>query len=324
MPLTGLPDNDESTLHTFPDGTSQFQIFPAIANAAAAFTPTLRWGVTTDEFIRDSDLVSIEVVGQLTRRPDRSDTDETDMIPIIMSGTDTVLQFNGCYKSEWDSSASYDQFDVVLYTDGIYYRTSGVAGSTEVPGVSNLWVPQTINRPTLWRAVNEASTSTAISGPNGLAPQIFISNGATLDLFNTRMEFVGALVGDDVEVDEAGGTAVAYTIRMHEVELYQGSPTRAGFFRVRPNALTSDSFIQSLILNGLTQGMYLYDPTSATWGTALDNLELTVLRGGIIMDGGSTPQMITLRDFDESNNLARADATNENRDAVYSCLFIHI
>ena len=36
------------------------------------------------------------------------------------------------------------------------------------------------------------------------------------------------------------------------------------------------------------------------------------------MDGGSTPQMITLRDFDESNNLARADATNENADAVYS------
>ena len=66
----------------------------------------------------------------------------------------------------------------------------------------------------------------------------------------------------------------------------------------------------------MEQGIYLYDPTDNSWGTALDNLELTVIRGGIIMDAGTGASRIAeLRDFDETANLARGDV---NTDAVYS------
>ena len=166
----------------------------------------------------------------------------------------------------------------------------------------------------MWTAVEDPDDQPGISGSGGLSPQIFITDQATLDLFNVTMKFAGALIGDDID-PRGTTTADPYKITMHEVELFQSATNGPGYFRVRPNALTSDSTIQSLRLNGLEQGMYLYDPTSETWGDALDNLQLTVLRGGVIMDGGSAPKIVTLRDFDETANLARA--TN-NADSVYS------
>ena len=310
MPLENLPNNDESTLHTFPDGTSEFQVFPA--PATVGFTPIERWDITTNEVLRDADLFSLEAIGDEGNRPRRDDT--TD-IPIVMTGSSCVLQINGRYRGEWSSTATYNVNDIVLYTDGNYYRADAVLGGTSVPGISTDWTVQTISRPPMWRAVQEDGTSPRISGSGGLAPQIFISDGATLDTFNVRMEVVGALIGDDIE-ERGGSTPDPYTIMMHETELYQGATNRPAFFRVRPNALTSDSEIQSLILNGLEQGIYLYDPTSNSWGTALDNLELTVIRGGIIMDaGGGASRIAELRDFDETANLARGDV---NTDAVYS------
>ena len=232
-----------------------------------------------------------------------------------MTGSSCTLQFNGRFIGEWSSSETYNVNDVVLFTDDNYYITNAVVDGTSVPGVSTDWVVQTINRPVMWRAVEEDGTSPRASGSGGLAPQIFISDGATLDIFNARMEVVGSLIGDDIE-ERGGSTPDPYTIRMHEAELYQGATNRPAFFRVRTNALTSDSEIESIILNGLEQGMYLYDPTSFSWGTALDSLELTVIRGGIIMDGGGgASRVATLRDFDETANLARADI---NTDAVYS------
>ena len=119
MPLTGLPDNDESTLHTFPDGTSQFQIFPAIANAAAGFTPTERWNITTNEVLRDADLFSVEVLGDEGARPRRNDVVD---IPIFMTSSSCTLQINGRYRGEWSSAVTYNVNDIVLYTDGNYYR----------------------------------------------------------------------------------------------------------------------------------------------------------------------------------------------------------
>ena len=37
MPLNNLPNQTQSTLHTLPDGTSQWQVFPA--DAATGITP---------------------------------------------------------------------------------------------------------------------------------------------------------------------------------------------------------------------------------------------------------------------------------------------
>ena len=59
MPLNNLPNQTQSTLHTLPDGTSQWQVFPA--DAATGITPITQWNMTTDEFLRDADTVSIEV-----------------------------------------------------------------------------------------------------------------------------------------------------------------------------------------------------------------------------------------------------------------------
>ena len=312
MPITGLPNQTESTLHTLVDG-SEWYAFPAAADTG--FTPTTTWRITDDQLIEDNDRISIEAVNSTFQgRPRRNNVGS---IPIYMHGTSAQLMFNGCYKGTWNAE-TYQERDAVFH-NGTYWINTGVATAAEVPGVSNLWVAQTINRPSQWTCEEDA-LDVATSGPNGLAVQFFISNGASLDIFNARMECIGGIIGDDVEFLSGATpeTPVAYTIRMHEAELYNSSDRAASFFRVRTNALTSDSNIQSLRLNGLTQGMYLYDPTSNSWGTALDNLELTVLRGGIIMDAGSTPVLATLRDFDETVNLARADTTNENADAVYS------
>ena len=113
MPLENLPDQAASTLHTLPDGTSEWQVFPA-----PVFTSdSLR--LETDELLIDADTVSIEVVGDLTNRPLR-DTTSLDNIPIILRTSGCTLRFNGRYRGEWSSSESYAQNDVVLYLSLIH------------------------------------------------------------------------------------------------------------------------------------------------------------------------------------------------------------
>ena len=137
MPLTGLPNQAESTLHTLPDGTSQWQVFPA--DAATGITPITQWNMTTDEFLRDADTVSIEVTSSLTGRP-RRDATGSNIPPIVMTGSSCVLQINGCYKGDYVAADSYNQWDVVLYTDGNYWRSNAViaAGGADAPGSSTL------------------------------------------------------------------------------------------------------------------------------------------------------------------------------------------
>ena len=100
MPLENLPDQEASTLHTLPDGTSEWQIFPAVA-----FTSEdLR--LEADELLINADTVSIEVTGTLTNRPLR-DTTRLDNIPIILRTSGCTLRFNGRYRGVWSSSESY-------------------------------------------------------------------------------------------------------------------------------------------------------------------------------------------------------------------------
>ena len=272
MPLTNLPDQASSTLHTLPDGTSQWQVFPA-----PAFTED-NWEINDAQFLRDADKVSLEATGT---EGGRVTTGSVSQIPIYLNTSSAELLINGYWQDDYVSTLTYQQNDIVRTADGAYWRSSGIATAADVPGVSSVWQPLApIDRRVMWSTVNDGTVTTT-SQSNGLAPQIYISDGATLETFNTTMEIDGSIVGNDL------GSLTPYVIKMHETELYQAAPNAAGFFRVRVGALSTDSYLRSITLNGLEQGMYIYDPTDNSWGDALDNLELTVLRGGIIMDGGT-------------------------------------
>ena len=223
MPITGLPNQTESLLHTLVDG-SEWYAFPAAADTG--FTPTTTWRITDDQLIEKNDRIAIESVNtSFQGRPRRNNVGS---IPIYMHGTSAQLMFNGCYKGVWSSTETYQERDAVFH-NGTYWISLGVLGGSDEPGVSTQWEAQTINRPSQWTCEEDAQ-DVLTSGANGLAVQFFISNGASLDLFNARMECIGGIIGDDVEEDSSGGTAVAYTIRMHEAELYNSSERAASFF----------------------------------------------------------------------------------------------
>ena len=92
MPLTGLPDQASSTLHTLPDGTSQWQVFPA-----PAFT-TDNWEIDEAQFLRDADKVSIEVTGT---DGGRIVTADGVNLPIYLNTSSAELLINGYWQGDY-------------------------------------------------------------------------------------------------------------------------------------------------------------------------------------------------------------------------------